>query len=241
MQPVIIKSYLKKLGDENHKLELTDQAFRVTRADTCDPYEIEDIKHISIVRKKLIIPLVLGGIGTSLSMLALSVGWYHYQLNLMAVFLFFAWMYYGFVGKDAIEILVKDQRHIYLISGNSELIKTFINFMMEKQWKTRLLKPALIYHIVEATSWNRQSTSYEYSHSSLQKEGFIHASTSEQLSETIQLYCAPNISYYVLAIETSWVLSPIQWENAPSRGSSFPHIYGPINKSAIINVSLLEN
>ena len=65
------------------------------------------IHGMELNRKKLIIPLVIGGIGTSLAIVAMSMGWYDRMLNVIAIFIFFGILYYGFIGKDAIEIKEK--------------------------------------------------------------------------------------------------------------------------------------
>ena len=104
MDAVLLRCYLAKTGDKSNQLLLFSSRLIVFFKSKKTEFEYPQILSIVVGHKKLIIPLVLGGIGTSFSMLALSVGWYHYQLNLFAIFAFFGFMYYGFLGKDAVLI-----------------------------------------------------------------------------------------------------------------------------------------
>ncbi len=241
MIPILQKCYLKKQGDEQNKIEITHAHLIITLKGNINQYHYDQISSINVTPKKLIIPLILGGIGASLSMLALSIGWYNYQINLMCVFIFFGWSYYGFIGRDAIVIQEKDNQSIFLIQSHPDIIKEFVNQFNERKWKISRLKPELIYHVVEIEQWQNQSTSYEYAPESMISEGFIHASTQEQLEESIQLYTDPVKKYIVLAIHSPWLLSPLKWEYSNRRQSSFPHIYGKINKSAIIKATILQS
>lgn len=241
MVPILLKSYLKQTGDDQNKIELSDEHLAIGLNGKFDTFRHEQIQSISVTSKKLIIPLVIGGIGTCLSMLALSMGWYHYQTNLMCVFLFFGWMYYGFLGREAIVIQEKNHQNIYLIKTNTEVVKSFISFYQERKWKLHRIQPNLIYHVAELDSWRNQETSFEYSAESLKKEKFIHASSADELERSISLYTDPSKEYVLLSIHAPWLLSELKWEYNDNRQASFPHIFGKINKSAIIQLTFLQN
>ena len=77
------------------------------------------------------------------------MGWYDYQINLMSVFVFFGWMYYGFAGRDAIVVQEKNNQALYLIQSNTQVVREFVNQFVERKWKIARLKPNLIYHMAE--------------------------------------------------------------------------------------------
>ena len=92
-----------------------------------------------------------------------------------------------------------------------------------------------IYHIVLPEIWAAFDTDL-YRHASLETEGFIHCSFAHQLDAVIGRYYAGQKKVVVLEIETDSLMSRVL--NEPSTGSEiYPHIYGPINRNAIVNVS----
>ena len=99
-----------------------------------------------------------------------------------------------------------------------------------------------IYHIVTKESWEAQKGSEVYIHSSLNTEGFIHASTLSQLQGVLNRYYKGVTGLYRLTIDPTLLesTSELKEELAISIGEMFPHIYGPINKSAIIEVTLIR-
>ena len=91
-----------------------------------------------------------------------------------------------------------------------------------------------IYHIVLPDDWAAFDTDL-YRAKSLETEGFIHCSFSDQLNGVIQRYYSREPQVVVLEIETDSLMSRVL--NEPSTGSEiYPHIYGPINREAIVSV-----
>jgi uncharacterized protein (DUF952 family) len=94
----------------------------------------------------------------------------------------------------------------------------------------------IIYHIVTLSEWEMQKHQVLYSHPSLAIEGFIHCSTAEQLTATINRYYTNEEKVMVLHIDTTKVLVEIKYEVAPSVNQLFPHIYGELNLDAVVKV-----
>lgn len=64
-------------------------------------------------------------------------------------------------------------------------------------------------------------------------DGYIHLSTAEQVTETVDRHFAGQGDLHVCAVDLSAVASAVCWE--PSRGGAlFPHLYAPLPISAII-------
>ncbi len=90
----------------------------------------------------------------------------------------------------------------------------------------------LIYHIVLPDAWAAFDSDL-YRASSLESEGFIHCSFANQLDGVIKRYYIGTDKIIVLEIESDKLMSRMLKE--PSTGNEiYPHIYGPINRDAII-------
>lgn len=93
----------------------------------------------------------------------------------------------------------------------------------------------LIYHIVLPEVWKAFDT-HLYRASSLATEGFIHCSFADQLDAVIARYYPNEPLIFVLEIETDRLMSRVVKE--PSTNCEiYPHIYGPINRDAIVGVT----
>lgn len=93
----------------------------------------------------------------------------------------------------------------------------------------------LIYHIVLKEEWERQLGESVYVAGSLESEGFIHCSYAEQLDAVLQRYYSGQPSVLVLTIETDRLISKLI-EEPSTGGEIYPHIYGPIDREAIVSI-----
>lgn len=70
-------------------------------------------------------------------------------------------------------------------------------------------------------------------------DGYIHLSSAEQLTETIDKHFGSQTDLYVAAVDLEPLGSAIRWE--PSRGGQlFPHLYGELPLSAVLAHGPLE-
>ena len=90
----------------------------------------------------------------------------------------------------------------------------------------------LIYHIVTPEDWAAFDTGL-YKAKSLETEGFIHCSFADQLDGVIERYYKGEDRIVVLEIDPERLMSRMIKE--PSTNNEiYPHIYGPINRDAIV-------
>lgn len=75
----------------------------------------------------------------------------------------------------------------------------------------------------------------------LKDEGFIHASSIEQFPLIIPRLEKKGGNFMVLFIDTDKLSANIKWEYSKSLNQDFPHIYGEINKDAVVNAVKLSD
>jgi len=88
-----------------------------------------------------------------------------------------------------------------------------------------------IYHLVPKHHWN-PACSDLYRAESLTTEGFIHCSHAEQVARVANQFFALESQLIVLEIDPKRLTSPVRDED-PGCGEKFPHVYGPVDRSAI--------
>ncbi len=95
---------------------------------------------------------------------------------------------------------------------------------------------ALIYHLINQADWDAARSAAKYRAESLAVEGFIHCSQDEaQLLQVANRLYAGRADMLALEVDTDRLISPVKRE--PSRsGEIYPHIYGPLNISAVARV-----
>jgi uncharacterized protein (DUF952 family) len=104
---------------------------------------------------------------------------------------------------------------------------------------------SLIYHLAPATRWHTWSKDKPYLPSQYDDEGFIHCTSGDELMVKVanRFYKNTSGDYVLLGIDTTKLdesTSPIKWEKATDFDSLFPHIYGPIDHKAVVEVRLAQ-
>ncbi|MFB8758996.1 DUF952 domain-containing protein [Streptomyces nigra] len=100
-----------------------------------------------------------------------------------------------------------------------------------------------ILHLTERSLWEaaRERGAYEISTRgrTLQEEGFIHCSTRAQLPAVAALlygsYDGPD-DLVVLVVDPERLDVPLRYEAVKPGGEEFPHVYGPLPVSAVVDV-----
>lgn len=95
-----------------------------------------------------------------------------------------------------------------------------------------------IHHLALAEDWSEAQRVGEYRTSTIGRtvddEGFIHASTPDQVEGTFERYYAGQEDVLLLTIDTDLLTSP--WRFDAVGDTRFPHIYGPLNLDAVVEV-----
>ncbi|HLJ98126.1 MAG TPA: DUF952 domain-containing protein [Gemmataceae bacterium] len=95
-----------------------------------------------------------------------------------------------------------------------------------------------IYHLVPPATWNALGAG-PYRAPSLDTEGFIHCSNEDQVAAAANRFYAGAEQLLVLCIDAGRLNYPLRDEPAAT-GELFPHIYGPIDREAVVAVQPLE-
>lgn len=94
----------------------------------------------------------------------------------------------------------------------------------------------IIMHIMHASQMKRVLMEGEYAPASLEKEGFIHCSTPEQVVDVANALYKGRNDLLLLQIDEKLVKPEIVYEDLYETGKLYPHIYGPLNMDAVIRM-----
>jgi uncharacterized protein (DUF952 family) len=70
-------------------------------------------------------------------------------------------------------------------------------------------------------------------------DGYIHLSTQEQLTETVDKHFAGQSDLYVAAVDLGSFDDSLKWEESRG-GQLFPHLYGPLLLETVVAYSAIE-
>ena len=95
-----------------------------------------------------------------------------------------------------------------------------------------------IYHIATAAAWAQARRDGQYTMSTLSRtlaqEGFIHTSTASQVARVADAFYLGVPDLLLLVIDPDRVDSEVRYEPVPGHDLPYPHIYGPLNLSAVV-------
>jgi uncharacterized protein (DUF952 family) len=95
-----------------------------------------------------------------------------------------------------------------------------------------------MFHVCTPEQWAIWEDQDRYEAAGLSEEGFIHCCTEQQLNGVLERYFSGIDQVFLLHLDTEKIEAALKWEPAVG-GELFPHIYGPINKSAVLGIESL--
>lgn len=99
----------------------------------------------------------------------------------------------------------------------------------------------VIYHLAPAQRWYDWPADLPYVPADYDAEGFVHCTAGDDvlLQVANRFYQAAPGDFVVLSIDPERLCAPLVWEppnDHPALAALFPHIYGPIDRAAIVAV-----
>ena len=94
-----------------------------------------------------------------------------------------------------------------------------------------------ILHATSRTAWSAAQKSGLYTADSLAGQGFIHCSKADQILRVANAVFGGQHGLVILVIDPARLISEIRWEPGVDLATElFPHVYGPINLDAVVEV-----
>ena len=101
-----------------------------------------------------------------------------------------------------------------------------------------------LFHLAPRSQWEDTQHREAYRAETLESEGFIHCSTIHQVLPVADALFRGRQDLVLLLIDSSKVLVPLVYEAGASvegtpvgePSERYPHLYGPLNREAVLNV-----
>ena len=98
-----------------------------------------------------------------------------------------------------------------------------------------------IYHLVEPAAWEANPAA-DYAVASLDSEGFTHCAFPHQVAPAANRFYPAVAALLALQLDPARLTSPLRIEPpspTSTSGQMFPHVYGPLQRSAVAKVHIL--
>jgi uncharacterized protein (DUF952 family) len=103
------------------------------------------------------------------------------------------------------------------------------------------LSENFLFHVVPASHWSVLPSQTSYQSERFAEDGFIHLCEPRQLEGVLKRYFLNVPNLMLLVLDPSKLSSPIVYESSSGQtGESFPHLYGLLNRDAIVEVRSLS-
>lgn len=96
----------------------------------------------------------------------------------------------------------------------------------------------MIFHVVPGPEWTAAGPG-PYAPASLASEGFVHCSAdrASALAVANAHYGNAHGPLLLLSVDEAGLAAEVRWEG---KGQAFPHVYGPIEREAVVEVAELR-
>lgn len=101
--------------------------------------------------------------------------------------------------------------------------------------KNKTANMATIYHITTKDWWQKWAEFDYYESPTLEEETFIHLSIAEQVSGVLERYYKGQVNLLKLHVDSDKLAAELKYEQA-TNDEYFPHLFGRLNKSAILEI-----
>jgi uncharacterized protein (DUF952 family) len=94
-----------------------------------------------------------------------------------------------------------------------------------------------IFHITTSSAWEQARAAGAYEPPSLEREGFIHFSAADQVQGVANRAFRGQRDLVLLCVAPERLTGAVRHEHAEDAGEAFPHLYGPLNLDAVVEVA----
>ena len=210
--------YLQKAGDENNACYLSETRLFIRRSGKLDSFLLEDIKKIDFQDKLMMFPMILGGIISPLSLIALFNDVFSPWLTMGSFIGGLFLLYYGYEGGNTLTVTTNVKEFDFFIKSSTKNLKSFISFV--SRYRASNAPPAYYVLILEKEWLNarqHKQITFTASKELLEKPVFKNGYVTllfEPLSANVQVNYREN-----------------------QQGELTPHMEGPISTTDLQPVS----
>lgn len=148
--------YLQESGNEQHKIWLSREHLQLYYKGKHRVFELRQIRSLAFNHRKLMLPLVTGGITATLSLVAIFKVYYNPWLMLSLLIGGLLTAYLGYQGSWVLTVDETKYQHDFFLKTISPNLRAFLNYA---NTFTDNLRPGLLYLPLSQQKWEEEKHS----------------------------------------------------------------------------------
>ncbi|WKN33265.1 DUF952 domain-containing protein [Porifericola rhodea] len=228
-------AYLHEAEDKENKCILTSQRLVVVYKGKVFSFDKEHIKALSFGQRRIMLPLVSGGIMAPLSLLAIFLNLYNPWPLMFVFFLGSALLYLGWQQHPVLVVRDSVKDHDFFLNDISPNLKAFLSFARQYVFQGG----NELYLVLPLQEWEQTEQQDNIATQDLYDKGYVRLLSPAQLARWKKQKHHRQHNFSVLHINPLQVKAEIRYEPG-ERGAPelYAHVYGSINREAIIKTEL---
>lgn len=204
-------SYLHEEGNEQNKVWLTREHLQLLYKGKLKVFPLKNINRISFNHRKLMLPLVIGGIAASLSLVAIIKLFYNPWLTLSLLTAGCLAAYRGYQGSWVLTIEEAKFNSDFFIRSISPNLKAFVRYA---NTFTGHKPQGILYLPLSPAQWEKS-----------QAAGFIKVNELKRVYFGFELSLIPSQHSVIIPIDSLHESIHIQWKKEDESGDIFPFLH----------------
>jgi uncharacterized protein (DUF952 family) len=235
---VIAQCYLSEDNDTKNTIHFDERTIVIRSRGAVNRFDLKTPTVLAIEDKKLMLPLIFGGLGACFLLLMLWHNLFDPTPILVMFMASLVGVYFGWQGSTMLIVYQNGNPFSLPLRTKTENLQKFTDFFNDYQ---KGFQNKLIYHIAYKPDWEAQVSELSFFAESLNSEGFIHAVEKHQINGVLQRFFDEAENLIILEINALLLEKPLKYESATNTSELYPHIYGKINKTAVQRVLPLDS
>lgn len=229
--------YLLSEGDNKNKVLISDDQLLIIRKNKKQHLDLKMLSTLKSENKKMLFPLILGGIITPFAFLSYFVNLFHPWIHLLSIMSGLFLFYIGWIGKSAFSIVFKngDELNYYLpsISNYLQAFIDFVNTLLKESYDSGMQN--LLFFEVEI---NHEGLLIEKDNKVKNEELFpLFGFTYNQLKNAGKSIYKNKI----IAINPTAAGREIKFSFDQNKNELRPKLEGPVLEDSIVNTSRVQH
>lgn len=235
-EETIAIAYLWQAEDQENKCVLTSQRLMVFYRGQLSSFERHHIKALDFNKRRLLLPLVSGGIMAPLSLLTIFLNLYNPWPLMFILFLGMTLFYLGWQQHPVLTVTDSVKEHDFFLKEISPNLRAFVNFARSLifQGKSLMFYPLLL------DEWEAIKNQPELMPDMLKEKAFLRLLNPQQLARWRQQKHKKTAAYAILHVDLLKVKAGIRYETSEMNAHElYAHVYGGIPQEAIIKTEFI--
>ncbi len=217
--------YLLKEGDENNKVLLSREKLFVHHRKQVHPFDLAHIQSLEITHRKIMIPLIVGGIMASLGGIALFKDIFDPYMVLITIISGLGLFYLGWAGQLCFTVTTNIKDYDFSISTISDNLREFIIFINESGLLgTKITGEISFFMIVDKTFWEQDK---------IENNKFTLPELPFRIYLPKQLPQKAHPQKIILQIDPLKTNAEVRFLKDPNSGRLYPYLMDNIDKTSI--------